>query len=144
MKHADPAPHSGSGVFKRLFYSVAGFVLQTCIELLVRVSGRRVLKRDAPWLDCIIGRAGFNGAELYRRIAEEKKLDLSTPAEAGLVSDFADLRGPAFDPDKVHSAIRHFYEHAAAYHLDFSRPYHLAIALQNDFGAKIKIESSNA
>jgi hypothetical protein len=118
MAHATPAPDSGAGVFKRLFYSTAGFVLQTCIELLVRVSGRRVLKRDAPWLDCIIGRAGFNGAELYQGIAEEKELDLSMPAEVGLVSDFADLRGPAFDPDKVHPAIRHFYEHAAAYHLE--------------------------
>ena len=105
-------------LFNSLFYSFTGFILQTCITLLVRASGRRVLKREAPWLQCVIGRPGLNGAELFQRIADEEHLQLSTPSDAGLTPDFADLRGPTFDPEKTHPAIRHFYEHAAAYHLE--------------------------
>jgi hypothetical protein len=37
-------------------YSLLGYLLQKCIEWLVRLTGRRVLKTDAPWLDCVIGR----------------------------------------------------------------------------------------
>ena len=105
-------------VFKEAFYSVTGLVLQTCIELLVRVLGRRVLKHEAPWLQCVIGTAGLNGAELFQRIADDEHLHLSTPSDAGLTPDFSDLRGPTFDPEKIHPAIRHFYEHTAAYHLE--------------------------
>ena len=120
------AQASPSNFLKEAFYSAAGFALQTCIELLVRVLGRRVLKRDAPWLECVIGRSDFNGAELYQRIAHSEHLELSTPADAGLTPDFTDLRGPTFDPDRVDPAIRHFYEHAAAYHLEVWSEVYLA------------------
>src|SRR6267143_3670390 len=40
------------------------------------------------------------------------------PPGAGLIPDFNALRGPGFNPDAIHPAIRHFYEHAAAYQLE--------------------------
>ena len=101
-------------------------MLQTTIAWLVRISGRRVLKSESPWLSCVIGRAGLIGARLYQRIAEEERLELTMPPDAGLIPDFSVLRGPLFDPFKVHPRIRHFYEHAAAYHLEVWSEVYLA------------------
>jgi hypothetical protein len=99
-------------------YGVLGYLLQKCIEWLVRLTGRRVLKAHAPWLDCVIGRPGRIGVGIYEQIAKEEKLELSSQEGAGLVPDFSDLAGPSFDPSKVHPRIRHFYEHTAAYRLE--------------------------
>jgi hypothetical protein len=107
-----------SGGFRGLIYSALGYLLQKCIEWLVRLTGRRVLKADAPWLNCVIGRPGRIGTQVYQQIADEEKLELSMPGNAGLIPDFASLQGPTFDPDKIHPRIRHFYEHTAAYHLE--------------------------
>jgi len=118
------APQS-SGI-RDLFYSASGFVIQTCIEWLVRISGRRVLKSETPWLSCVIGRSGLIGTRVYQRIAEEEHIELTMPADAGLIPDFSDLRGPSFDPGKAHPRIRHFYEHTAAYHLEVWSEVYLA------------------
>lgn len=101
-----------------LFSRFVGFVLCLCIEWLVRLTGRRVEKKDAPWLDCVLGGPELNGARVYQDIAEEKGLELSMPPDAGLIPDFSVLRSPSFDPDSVDPRIRHFYEHAALYHLE--------------------------
>jgi len=98
--------------------SAVGVVLQLCIEWLVRLAGRRVERKDAPWLECVLGKPGLIGTGVYQQIASEKGLELSMPPDAGLIPDFGALRGPSFDPDAVHAAIRHFYEHAAMYHLE--------------------------
>src|SRR5436190_22233257 len=39
------------------------------------------------------------------------------PAGIGLMDDFSLLRGPEFDPDKVHPRIREFYEHTTRFAL---------------------------
>jgi hypothetical protein len=98
--------------------SAIGVVLQLIIEWLVRLAGRRVERKDAHWLECILGKPGRIGTGVYQKIAGEQGLDLSMPPDAGLIEDFGALRGPWFDPDKVHPRIRHFYEHAALYHLE--------------------------
>jgi hypothetical protein len=128
MDSSAPIPGSVSGAsqdnshesqtIRGFVYSVMGFVLQKCIEWLVRLSGRRVLKTDAPWLNCVIGREGRIGTGVYQQIAEEQKLQLSMPPQAGLIPDFDTLLGPSFEPARVHPKIRHFYEHTAAYHLE--------------------------
>ena len=107
-----------SQVVRGFVYSLFGFLLQKCIEWLVRITGRRVLKQDAAWLDCVIGRPGRIGTGVYQQIAREKKLELSMPPGAGLLPDFSALRGPSFAPESIHPQIRHFYEHTAAYHLE--------------------------
>jgi hypothetical protein len=98
--------------------SAVGVLLQFCIEWLVRLTGCTVEHADAPWLDCVLGKPGLIGSGIYQKIADEQGLDLSTPPDAGLIPDFGALRGPSFDPDAVHPRIRHFYEHAALYHLE--------------------------
>lgn len=122
-----PPPQSASrGGLREQVYSVLGYLLQKCIEWLVRITGRRVVKANAPWLDCVIGRDGQIGSGIYQQIANEEKLELSFPEDAGLVSDFAALRGPGFDPDQMHPAVRHFYEHTACYHLEVWSEVHFA------------------
>jgi len=99
-------------------YSLLGLLLQVCIEWLVRLTGRRIRKSEAPWLDCVLGKPGVIGTGVYQRIAEEEKLGMSQPPDAGLIPSFESLRGPSFDPDRVDPRIRHFYEHTALYKLE--------------------------
>jgi len=106
------------GTIRGVVYAVLGFFLQKCIEWLVRVTGRTVSKAEAPWLDCVIGRAGQVFTRVYQQIAEEEQLQLSWPEDAGLIPDFRALNGAGFDANAVHPSIRHFYEHTAEYHLE--------------------------
>jgi hypothetical protein len=73
---------------------------------------------DALWLNCPLGERERIGTGIYDRIAREENLEIRVPENAGLIPDFNALRGPSFDPSAVHPAIRHFYEHAAAYRLE--------------------------
>jgi len=102
------------GVLHRFF----GASLALGIELMVKITGRRVHPPDEPWLACFLGDQGRIGTGIYQRIAVAEHLELRTPATAGLIPDFEMLRGPSFNPDVVHPRIRHFYEHAAAYNLE--------------------------
>jgi hypothetical protein len=98
--------------------SVLGLLLQVCIEWLVRLTGRRIRKSEAPWLDCVLGKPGVIGSGVYQRIADLENLDISQPPDAGLIPSFENLRGPSFDPERVDPRIRHFYEHTAPYKLE--------------------------
>jgi len=64
-------------------YSALGLPLQICIEWLVRLTGRRIRKSDAPWLDCVLGKPAVIGTGVYQRIAQEEKLELTQPPDAG-------------------------------------------------------------
>ena len=99
-------------------YSVLGLLLQVTIEWLVRLTGRRIRKSEAPWLDCVLGKPGVIGTGVYQRIAEEEKLEICQPPDAGLIPSFESLRGPSFDPQRVDPRIRHFYQHTALYRLE--------------------------
>jgi len=99
-------------------HAACAFLLESGIAWMVRLTGRKILKKDAPWLDCVVGNPGLIGREVYRRIAEAEHLHLSAPPDAGLIPDFSVLGGPSCAPDQVHPRIRHFYEHAASYHLE--------------------------
>lgn len=99
-------------------HAAFGSFLALGIELLVRLTGRRIRRSDAPWLSCFLGEPGRIGAQIYQRIAEAEQLELRTPPNAGLIPNFRSLRGTSFDPDLVDPRIRDFYEHAAAYHLE--------------------------
>ena len=99
-------------------YSLFGLLLQVSIEWLVRLTGRKIRKSEAPWLDCVLGKPGVIGTGVYQRIAEEEKLEIGQPPEAGLIPNFEDLRGPSFDPERVDPRIRHFYEHTGLYKLE--------------------------
>jgi hypothetical protein len=100
-------------------HALIGGVLQRCIHAGLRLSGRCVAKRAAPWLDSPLGPRGIIGEELYPWLAEREQLELRVGrAAAGLLENFGALAGPQFDPGRVRPEIRHFYEHTTAYQLE--------------------------
>jgi len=103
---------------RSVLYDLIAFFLEGGIQIWVRITGKRIREADAPWLRCPLGERGRIGTGIYERIAREENLQIRVPPGAGLIPDFNALRGPRFNPDAIHPAIRHFYEHAAAYHLE--------------------------
>ena len=95
-----------------------GGAIAATIRGWVRVTGRRVAKADAPWLDSPTGPVGRIGAEFYDGLAGARGLEIRREPRAGLLPDFDVLAGPGFDPSRVHPTIRDFYEHTADYRLD--------------------------
>jgi len=103
---------------RSMLYDLIAFFLEKGINLWVRTTGKRIRVGGEPWLRCPLGERGRIGTGIYERIAREENLEIKVPPGAGLIPNFNALRGPGFDPDAIHPAIRHFYEHAAAYRLE--------------------------
>jgi len=99
-------------------HRLVSFVLEEGIQLWVRLTGRRIQLGDAPWLAAPLGEPERIGTGIYERIAQALGLQIRTPPDAGLIPDFSVLRGPSFNPDAIREEVRHFYEHAAQYHLE--------------------------
>jgi hypothetical protein len=116
VKAAPPA-RPASGVLSPL-HNIIGLTLEWGIELLVRLTGKRIAKAEAPWLSCFLGDPGRIGTGIYERIASEAGLKIEAPEDTGLIPDVNALRGPSFNPYAIRSEIRHFYEHAAQYQLE--------------------------
>src|SRR5258707_68555 len=116
---ATAKPAGTSSADKRsVFYDLVAFFLETGIKIWVRTTGKRIREDEIPWLCCPLGERGRIGTGIYERIARDENLQIQAPPGAGLIPDFNALRGPSFNPDAIHSAIRHFYEHAASYQLE--------------------------
>ena len=128
---AGPPPDSASvekgerGIGRKI-HDACAWTLETGIEWTLRLSGRKIRRANAPWLDCVLGQPGAIGGGVYQRIAATNHLELRNPPGAGLIADFAVLRGPSFNPDAVHRSVRHFYEHTAAYNLEVWSEVYLA------------------
>src|SRR2546427_9517124 len=99
-------------------YHLIAFFREGGIQICISITGKRIREADAPWLRCPLGERGRIGTGIYERIARDENLQIQVPPGAGLIPDFSSLRGPNFNPDAIHPAIRHFYEHAAAYRLE--------------------------
>lgn len=88
------------------------------IYALIRLFGRRVQPAQAPWLMGPIGGEHI-GDKPYDEYAAAHGLAVVRNArEGGLIPRFEALAGPTFDPDRVASEVRDFYEHTAAYRMD--------------------------
>jgi uncharacterized protein (TIGR03067 family) len=115
----------------RLLSDAIGALPESLIRLGIRVTGRTVVRADHKWLDSPVGPPGRIGEAFFDRLAKQQGLDVRRGSpDAGLIADFATLRGPEFDPDKIRPEVRHFYEHTALYELEtwnetslFSRPF---------------------
>ncbi len=118
LPNAAASPAVAAPEKRSLFYDLIAFLLDGGIQIWVRITGKRIRKVDAPWLCCPLGEGGRIGTGIYERIARDENLQIRVPPGAGLIPDFNALRGPGFNPDAIHPAIRHFYERAAAYHLE--------------------------
>src|SRR6516225_481155 len=53
----------------------------------VRMTGRRVARHDARWLDCPMGPPGRIGAAFYADLAERESLEIRPASDAGLLPD---------------------------------------------------------
>jgi hypothetical protein len=95
-----------------------GGVAAAGIRQWVRMTGKRVARRDAHWLDCPMGPGGRIGAEFYNYLAEREQLHLRPAPAAGLLPDFRALKGGNFDPTKVRPEVRDFYEQTCCYRLE--------------------------
>ncbi len=103
---------------RSVLYDLIAFFLEGGIQIWVHITGKRIREADAAWLRCPLGERGRIGTGIYERIARDENLEIRVPPGAGLIPDFNALHGPGFNPGAIHPAIRHFYEHAAAYHLE--------------------------
>jgi hypothetical protein len=96
-----------------------GEVGAALIRVWLRVFGRRMPRRDVPWLLGPIGPPGEIGDRPYELIAEREGLTIDRGArDAGLVPDFDVLGGPDFDVSRTDSEVRRFYEKTCGYELD--------------------------
>jgi hypothetical protein len=100
-------------------YEAVGRLTENGIRLAIRLLGRRVHKTDAPWLNSPCGPKGWIGEQLYEHVAEREHLEISRgDVEAGLIPDFDRLASPQFDPSRVRTEVRQFYEHTAQYQVE--------------------------
>lgn len=96
-----------------------GYLADWVTQRWVQLTGRRVDIASDPWLDSPIGDTRGIGTQVFAQHAHRKGLELREGDEsAGLLPDFAVLRGPAFDPERVHRDVIDFYQATAAYELD--------------------------
>ena len=71
------------------------------------------------WLSGPIAPTSGIGPDYFASLASKEGLSLhSCDSAAGVLSDFAALRGATFDPSSVHPSVARFYEQTAAYDLD--------------------------
>jgi hypothetical protein len=101
-----------------LFYRLTGSFIAKSIRAWVRVTGRRVRKDEAPWLNCPMGPRGQIGVEFYATLAEREQLSIEKSSDAGLVPDFGVFARDGFDPSQVRKDVRDFYEHTARFRLE--------------------------
>jgi hypothetical protein len=95
-----------------------GIAAAAGIRRWVWLTGRRVAKAAAPWLQCPTGPPGRIGAEFYELLARREGLHIQPSPDSGLLPSFDALAGKGFDPGSVHPAIRDFYEHTSCYRLE--------------------------
>jgi hypothetical protein len=97
---------------------IVGAIGAWFIYRLIALFGRTHTLRDIAWLDGPLGDAVIGDAP-YRAVAARLGLTVErNAADAGLVPDFAALRGAHCDPDRVHPMVREFYEHTTRFAMD--------------------------
>jgi hypothetical protein len=98
-----------------------GYLTDYATQRWVQLTGRLVdLGRD-PWLAGPVGHVRGIGREFFADLASREGLELRHDADSharGLISDFAALAAPDFDPARVHPAVVDFYARTSAYELD--------------------------
>jgi hypothetical protein len=88
------------------------------IYRLIAVFGRTHAWRDIGWLDGPLGDELIGDAP-YREVAARLGLTIERDAtDAGLVPEFAALRGEHCDPDRLDPRVREFYEHTTRFAMD--------------------------
>jgi hypothetical protein len=96
-----------------------GYLSDWVTQRWIHLTGRRVSTASQPWLAGPIAATTGIGSDYFASFASAEGLRLCDPeGGAGIIPDFATLRGANFDPSHIHPAVAHFYEHTSAYELD--------------------------
>src|SRR5712691_11677828 len=81
----------------------------------VKLTGKRVDLEDTPWLDGPVGKTTGIGRDYFLQLATEQGYVVNSSQGIRGLLTFEDLRGPTFDPAKVHAAVHSFYESTSEY-----------------------------
>jgi hypothetical protein len=84
----------------------------------VVATGRRVPVRDHPWLDGPVGSPTGIGTRWITEHADRVGAELVEDRQTGLLPDLGVLEGPGFDPRRLHTEVRRFYEVTAGWELE--------------------------
>jgi hypothetical protein len=98
-----------------------GYLTDYVTQCWVRLTGRPVDLGSDPWLAGPVGDVRGIGREFFAELARREGLELRHGADSharGLISDFAALAAPDFDPGRVAPAVVDFYARTSAYELD--------------------------
>jgi hypothetical protein len=99
--------------------SKRGFLTDWVTQQWVHHTGRRIDLSKAAWLNGPVASTVGIGSDYFATLAATEGLDLQKPSDnAGIVPDFATLKGASFEPARVHPDIIQFYEHTSAFELD--------------------------
>jgi hypothetical protein len=101
------------------FLSGFGHAWEWLIQKWVETTGKEVDAAQVPWLAGPTGKYKI-GSGFYESYASEAGLTLQHLPDAGLLQkeSFDSLKSSHFAPEKVHPAVRDFYERTARYTLD--------------------------
>jgi hypothetical protein len=98
-----------------------GYLSDHITQRWVQLTGQAVDLASHPWLAGPVGDVHGIGREFFAELARREGLELRRGAdshERGLISDFAALAAPDFDPARVDPAVVDFYARTSAYELD--------------------------
>ncbi|MDB6153567.1 MAG: hypothetical protein JWL90_2020 [Chthoniobacteraceae bacterium] len=99
--------------------SKRGYLSDWITQRWVQFTGRRVSLASEPWLAGPIAPTTGIGPDYFVALAGAEGLRLEqTDHAAGIISNFATLRGAAFEPSNVHASVADFYEQTSVYELD--------------------------
>ena len=97
---------------------IVGAIGAWLIYRMIAVFGRTHARADIAWLVGPMGGPMIGDAP-YREVAAREDLTIERASrDGGLVPDLAMLASAAFDPTRLHPAIREFYEHTADFAMD--------------------------
>ena len=87
-------------------------------QALVQFNAERVAASEIKYVVPFEANSKYVGADYFSELAREKDGSFKrNPSGIGIVETMESLRGPYFDPDKVHPLIREFYEHTSRFTL---------------------------
>lgn len=92
-----------------------GKFLSASINRWLRITGRKVVVAEHPWLDGPIG-GKYIGDQFYEEYAKEHGLTVSIPPDSGLMADFTVLGSN--DHPHFQQRVKHFYEKTLLYKMN--------------------------
>ena len=85
---------------------------------LVRIMAEEVPAAELAYVVPFEARSRYVGADYVEQLAEVRGGTFRrNPPDVGILASLDALRGPTFDPDRVHPLIREFYEHTSRFKL---------------------------